>query len=1163
MVFERLINRLPWIHLAVLQCLYLAPIGSAASSPQYLGCFLNEDLSVSNGVKVTSQTPETCSNDCLALNYTYAEFNESSCRCTHNYMSKLMKSFDADCDSSCAGISSARCDRTHFKMFKTRNTSEESYPQAIYLGCYGEKMGDEKNRLLKFPHERYEDNTPQKCSEECFKIGFLYSGTTNGEKLGTACWCGNQYPSRRFKINDAKCNVPCSGDKTKKCGGLWRLSVYSTGIVDYPLGQPVGCFNLVDFKLPGKNINTLKENIDPHRCFYICNERQYKYAAVSEDYCECSHEKPGISEQKNREECKKCEGDESEYCGGSSSISVYENDWIGTGNLSEKLFGCFRNSWMYPVMEGWNITFPRWLTSELCVSSCYNRGYSYAALASQTECVCSFVSPSLEARADAYHCDATCPGGSTSDHKCGGRGHYNVFTTGLITSRVAGDNYMGCYVESAASVGAKPAGNDDGITVRIHFPYVNTPKICSKHCYRNGYRYYGLSYRETCWCANAPPSYDLKVRDDECSAQCPGDANKYCGGVMRTAVFQLGIIADRIENCSTICECYFLPTENATTIQCSNKNLTTAPTIFPVFENKSSLFVHLILSDNLFKVQPDLTSYRITLLDISGNGLTTLDANLLPKSLKVLYVDNNKLTLLNDKVIRLLPSLDTITLSKNPWQCECFLRTVIIEHRSKIEDLRKITCTSSTKPIILIDEYSLCKKWKIDYFYFVIIMGFVLFICFLSVYFNLHEIFWSYVRNNRWNSCNRTVSTETCSYRRNSSEVYMQRIQYDELAVATENWDQNRVLGRGGFGVVYKGNWRHTDVAIKRLKSEGIAERVVNMHTLGDEILNPSKEIMYLNAVKHDNVLPMYGFCFHATGSCLIYQYMANGSLEDRLQLKNGTKPLSWSRRANIALGTARGLQFLHNMEIPLIHGDIKSANILLDSNFEARIGDFGLARTGPMEETNKEPVGFNVSRVCGTKPYLPDDFCQSKIMSTKVDTFSFGVVMFEIATGLKAFNRFKNYNYLMDFVNNYTSSLIDIADKTAGEDFYHVSVALISLGKTCVVEIAKNRPEMVVVYMKLKNIVSNTGLQQTTTLGNDNFTSNSQIAEKSQTIDMDLMKLDGKKAALLAPLNEIPSISRLYSSSTCEINPRKSITTEQKTDTNEISDIGYFTTNF
>lgn len=100
-------------------------------------------------------------------------------------------------------------------------------------------------------------------------------------------------------------------------------------------------------------------------------------------------------------------------------------------------------------------------------------------------------------------------------------------------------------------------------------------------------------------------------------------------------VYYTGVIADRIDNCSTICECYFLPTENATTIQCSKKNLTTAPTIFPVFENKSSLFVHLIMSDNWFEVQPNLTSYRITLLDISGNGLTTLYADLLPKSLKV------------------------------------------------------------------------------------------------------------------------------------------------------------------------------------------------------------------------------------------------------------------------------------------------------------------------------------------------------------------------------------------------------------------------------------------------------------------------------------------------------------------------------------------------
>lgn len=156
----------------------------------------------------------------------------------------------------------------------------------------------------------------------------------------------------------------------------------------------------------------------------------------------------------------------------------------------------------------------------------------------RTDCVCSFVSPSLGAKADAYHCDATCPGDSSARSSCGGRGHYSVFSTGLRTSRVAGDNYMGCYVEDEARGDAMPTTKVG--TAAVDFPYVNTPKICSKHCYRAGYRYFGLSYRESCWCANAPPSYDLKVRDDECSAQCSGDANKYCGGVLRTAVFQLG-----------------------------------------------------------------------------------------------------------------------------------------------------------------------------------------------------------------------------------------------------------------------------------------------------------------------------------------------------------------------------------------------------------------------------------------------------------------------------------------------------------------------------------------------------------------------------------------------------------------------------------------------
>lgn len=214
------------------------------------------------------------------------------------------------------------------------------------------------------------------------------------------------------------------------------------------------------------------------------------------------------------------------------------------------------------------------------------------------------------------------------------------------------------------------------------------------------------------------------------------------------------------------------------------------------------------------------------------------------------------------------------------------------------------------------NEYDLCKKWKINFFYLFIGLGFVSFVCLLSVYFNLHRTVWLCMRNIQCDSCDLISMQHTNNAGKDpEEEAFMQRIQYDELVLATDNWNQDRVLGEGGFGVVYKGNWRHTDVAIKRLKAEvgvtlqytwfmrcliicivisflffifqGVAEKVVNMHTLANELLqNPSKEIMYLNAVKHDNVLSMYGFCFHSTGSCLIYQFMANGSLEDRLQCK-------------------------------------------------------------------------------------------------------------------------------------------------------------------------------------------------------------------------------------------------------------------------------------
>lgn len=115
------------------------------------------------------------------------------------------------------------------------------------------------------------------------------------------------------------------------------------------------------------------------------------------------------------------------------------------------------------------------------------------------------------------------------------------------------------------------------------------------------------------------------------------------------------------------------------------------------------------------------------------------------------------------------------------------------------------------------------------------------------------------------------------------------------------------------------------------------------------------REITILNSRPHENILSLYAYSVGGDAPCLIYQFMRNGSLEDRLLLRQKTPPLTWLQRHEIAKDTARGLQYLHTIgDKPLIHGDIKSANILLDKNFEARIGDFGLAREGPAKDSMK-----------------------------------------------------------------------------------------------------------------------------------------------------------------------------------------------------------------
>ncbi|XP_031841754.1 serine/threonine-protein kinase pelle isoform X2 [Nomia melanderi] len=208
------------------------------------------------------------------------------------------------------------------------------------------------------------------------------------------------------------------------------------------------------------------------------------------------------------------------------------------------------------------------------------------------------------------------------------------------------------------------------------------------------------------------------------------------------------------------------------------------------------------------------------------------------------------------------------------------------------------------------------------------------------------------------------------------AEATLPHVSYDELSIATNEWNKHNILGKGGFGTVYRGSWKNTDVAIKKIEKRGVDSDESYVLQLQQSL----REIKILNSCPHENILSLYAYSLDSRAPCLVYQLMKNGSLEDRLLVKHKSQPLTWMQRHEIAKGTARGLQYLHTIgEKPLIHGDIKSANILLDKNFEPRIGDFGLAREGP------EKASMKVSKIHGTRPYLPEEFLHGRKLSTKL----------------------------------------------------------------------------------------------------------------------------------------------------------------------------------
>ncbi|KAH9608000.1 hypothetical protein KSS87_017628 [Heliosperma pusillum] len=277
---------------------------------------------------------------------------------------------------------------------------------------------------------------------------------------------------------------------------------------------------------------------------------------------------------------------------------------------------------------------------------------------------------------------------------------------------------------------------------------------------------------------------------------------------------------------------------------------------------------------------------------------------------------------------------------------------------------------------------------------------------------------------------------------------------YDELAVATNNFSEANILGQGGFGYVHKGILPDgKEVAVKSLKAgSGQGEREFQA------------EVEIISRVHHRHLVSLVGYCITGSHRLLVYEFVPNSTLEFHLHGK-GRPTMDWPTRLKIALGSAKGLAYLHEDCHPkIIHRDIKAANILLTEKFEAMVADFGLAKFTSDANTHVS------TRVMGTFGYLAPEYAASGKLTDKSDVFSFGVMLLELITGRRPVD--PAYTYMDDSLVDWARPLLarsleennfdSLADPRLQDNYNPNEMArMVASASACVRHSARRRPPM------------------------------------------------------------------------------------------------------
>ncbi|XP_044949021.1 serine/threonine-protein kinase RIPK-like [Hordeum vulgare subsp. vulgare] len=338
-----------------------------------------------------------------------------------------------------------------------------------------------------------------------------------------------------------------------------------------------------------------------------------------------------------------------------------------------------------------------------------------------------------------------------------------------------------------------------------------------------------------------------------------------------------------------------------------------------------------------------------------------------------------------------------------------------------------------------------------------------------------------------------TLSPEDLSITLSGSNLHA--FTYAELRTATGSFSRANYLGCGGFGPVYKG-------AVDENLRPGLAAQAVAVKYLDLDCGTQGHkewlaEVFFLGQLRHKNLVKLIGYCYEDEHRMLVYEFMNAGSLETHL-FKSTNGSLPWMTRMKIAVGAAKGLAFLHDADPPVIYRDFKASNILLDSDYNTKLSDFGLAKDGPQGDATHV-----TTRVMGTHGYAAPEYIMTGHLTAKSDVYSFGVVLLELLSGLRSVDRARRLREqnLVDWARPYlkrSDRLYKVMDP-ALECQYSCKGAEVAalVAYKCLSQNPKSRPTMREVVKALEPVL---GMEDFFPVGPFVFT---VIVEEDKVVDM------------------------------------------------------------